>query len=151
MFYSSSTGTDSLMTLTFTFKDGDGDIGLGQEDTIAPFDPRKDKYSKATNPYYNNLHIEYYEWLDTAFSQIIKDLDPDATPPVYDTLRYLYRIENITPEGRHKAIRGDIEVKIYPSPHFDARDTVRYEFYIYDRALNKSNSVQTPPLVWKRR
>lgn len=145
-----SDGTDSVMTLIFTFRDGDGDIGLDQGDTLPPFQADRDKYYKARNPFYNNLHIEYYEWMDTAFMQIIKELDPDAVPPVYDTLRYLYRVENITPEGRHKAIRGDIEVSIYASPHLDAKDTVQYRFYIYDRALHKSNLAETPRLVWKR-
>jgi hypothetical protein len=149
-FYMASDGTDSLMVLTFSFKDGDGDIGLNQQDTNPPFQAARDKYNFPTNPYYHNLHIDYYELIDNKYQQIIKDLDPDATPPVFDTLRYQYRIENITPDGRHKAIRGDIEVKIFPSPHFDAKDTVKYEFFIYDRALNKSNRASSPPIVWKR-
>lgn len=150
IFYSASDGTDSVMTLIFTFKDGDGDIGLDQGDTNAPFQAIRDKYNRPTNPYYNNLHVDYYEWMDTSFQMVVKDLDPDATPPVYDTLRYLYRIENITPEGRHKAIRGDIEVQVFPSPHPDAMDTVQYSFYIYDRALHQSNIALSPALVWKR-
>lgn len=149
-FYMANDGTDSVMLLTFGFKDGDGDIGLDQQDTNPPYQAQRDKYNKPTNPYYHNLHIDYYELIDNQYQQIIKELDPDATPPVYDTLRYKFRIENITPEGRHKAIRGDIEVKIQPSPHFDAKDTVKYSFYIYDRALNKSNVVETPMIVWKR-
>jgi hypothetical protein len=150
IFYSGSDGSDSLMTLIFSFKDGDGDIGLGQADTFAPFQATRDKYNNPTNPYYNNLHIDYLESYEGVFGQVIKDLDPDATPPVFDTLRYLYRIENITPDGRHKAIRGDIEVNIYPSPYPDAQDTVKYKFFIYDRALNKSNVVESPPLIWIR-
>ena len=150
VFYPGENGADSIMTLIFTFKDGDGDIGLDQGDTLPPFQATRDKYNNPLNPYYNNLHIDYYESFDGVFGQVIKDLDPDATPPVYDTLRYLYRIENITPDGRHKAIRGDIEVNIYPSPHPDAQDTVKYKFYIYDRSLNKSNVVESPPIVWIR-
>lgn len=149
-FMRASDGTDSVMTLVFSFRDGDGDIGLDQADTLPPFQADRDKYNKARNPFYNNLHVEYFEWIDTSFQQIVRELDPDALPPVYDTLRYLYRIENITPEGRHKAIRGDFEINIYPSPHPDAKDTVMYRFYLYDRALNKSNVAETPPLVWKR-
>lgn len=150
VFLRGNDGTDSIMILTFTFKDGDGDIGLNQQDTFPPFQPNRNRYNKAANPFYYNLHIDYFEKDNNVFSQVIKELEPDSIPPVYDTLKYVYRIENITPEGRHKAIRGDIEVKIAPSPHFDAKDTVVYQFYVYDRNLNKSNVVRSPELVWKR-
>jgi hypothetical protein len=150
LFFPANDGTDSIMKLVFTFKDGDGDIGLDQTDTFPPFQADWNKYKKATNPFYYNLHVNYFELVDNQFQHVVKILDPDATPPVYDTLRNLYRIENITPEGRHKAIRGDIEVSIFPSPYPDAKDTVRYKFFIYDRALNKSNEVETPNIIWKR-
>lgn len=149
-FLRGSDGTDSLLIFTFSFKDGDGDIGLNQQDTFPPFQADRNRYNQASNPYYYNLHIDYFEKFNNRFIQIIKELEPDSVPPVYDTLKYVYRVENITPEGRHKAIRGDIEVKIAPSPHPDARDTVVYQFYIYDRSLNKSNVVKSPELIWKR-
>jgi hypothetical protein len=150
-FYQSSSGADSIMLLTFTFKDGDGDIGLDQSDTLFPFQADRNRYNKATNPFHYNLNIDYYELIDNKYSLILQELEPDSVPPIYDTLKYNFRIENITPEGRHKAIRGDIEVQIYPNPQPFAKDTVKYKFYIYDRALNQSNTVETPALVWKRR
>lgn len=150
VFLPAANGIDSLLILTFSFKDGDGDIGLNQQDTFPPFQPDRNRYNKAANPYYYNLHVDYFEKNNTIFTQVIKELEPDSIPPVYDTLKYVYRIENITPDGRHKAIRGDIEVKIAPSPHFDAKDTVLYQFYIFDRSLNQSNVDRSPELVWKR-
>ncbi len=150
LFYKSSSGIDSIMVLAFTFKDGDGDIGLDQSDTFYPYQADRDRYNKATNPYHYNLNIDYYELIDNKFSMILQELEPDSVPPIYDTLKYNFRIENITPEGRDKAIRGDIEVQIYPNPQPFAKDTVKYKFYIYDRALNKSNTVETPSLIWKR-
>ena len=149
-FLRGSDGIDSIMILTFSFKDGDGDIGLNQKDTFPPFQPDRNRYNEAANPYYYNLHIDYFERFNNKFSQVIKELEPDSVPPVYDTLKYVYRVENITPDGRHKAIRGDIEVKIAPSPHPDAQDTVVYQFYLYDRNLNQSNVVRSPELIWKR-
>lgn len=150
-FYKSANGTDSLMVLAFTFKDGDGDIGLDQGDTFPPFQASRDRYNRASNPFHYNLNIDYYELIDNQFSLILQELEPDSVPPIYDTLKYNFRVENITPEGRHKAIRGDIEVHIFPSPQPFAKDTVLYKFFIYDRALNKSNVTQTPTIVWKRR
>ncbi len=138
-------GSDSLMTLIFTFKDGDGDLGLTQSDTFPPYnavlDPNNN--NKSLNPYYNNLYIDYLESIDGIFQYV-------TAPFTTDTLNYSFRFESLTPTGRHKAIRGDIEVQLSPSPYPDARDTVMYKFFIYDRALHKSNLVETPPLIWKR-
>lgn len=142
---SNTEGIDSVMTLIFTFKDGDGDLGLTQADTFPPYNPVLDpnNNNKSLNPYYNNLYIEYLESVDGIFQYV-------TAPFTTDTLNYAFRFESLTPSGRHKAIRGDIEVQISPSPYKNARDTVIYKFFIYDRALHKSNLIETPPIVWKR-
>jgi hypothetical protein len=138
-------GIDSIMVLSFTFKDGDGDLGLNQSDTIAPFNAVTDSTGKSLNPYYNNIHFGYEERINGEFKFVTNPFN------VFDTLNYAYRFENISPDGRHKAIRGDIEVKIGPNQYPNAGDTCRYKFFIYDRALHKSNLAETPSLVWKRR
>ncbi len=134
------------MVLVFSFKDGDGDLGLTQADTMPPFNAVLDPLNnnKSLNPYYNNLYIDYLELIEGTFQNIV-------APFTTDTLSYPFRFESITPEGRHKAIRGDIEVNIPPAPpQFNPHDTVMYRFFIYDRALHKSNVVETPALIWKR-
>lgn len=143
-FLSTQAGIDSLLILTFSFKDGDGDLGLSQGDTLAPFNAVIDSTGKSINPYYNNIHFEYQEKYQGVFNYVTNPFN------VYDTLTYAYRFESITPDGRHKAIRGDIEVTIGPSYYPNAQDTTFYRFYIYDRALHKSNIVETPSIVWKR-
>ncbi len=144
-FISGSNGKDSLMKLIFTFKDGDGDIGLKNEDTLSPFNPVFDSTNKSLNPYYFNLYVNYTHKINGVF-------EPFIFPFTTDSLNYQYRIQYLTPDGRHKAIRGDIEVMLVPAPIFSTAiyDTAKYSFYIYDRALNKSNNTETPPLVWRR-
>jgi hypothetical protein len=142
-FFQNSEGIDTMMVLVFTFKDGDGDLGLNGTDTLAPYNAVLDANGKNINPYYYNLYIDYLEQINGKFQHV-------TLPFSTDTLRYSYRFENITPEGRHKAIRGDIEIKISPSPFPNPSDTVMYKFYIYDRALNKSNVAESTPIIWNR-
>lgn len=142
-FYQNAEGVDTAMILVFSFKDGDGDLGLDGKDTLAPFNAVLDANGKNLNPYYYNLKIDYLEKINGNFQYV-------TLPFSSDTLRYSFRFENITPEGRHKAIRGNIEIRISPSPFPNPSDTVMYQFYIYDRALNKSNTAVSIPLVWRR-
>jgi len=143
-FLKSLDGKDSMLVITITYKDGDGDLGLNQTDTFAPFNPVTDSLGKSLNPYYQNLHINYFEKYEGIFSVVTNPFN------VSDTLAYAFRFESLTPEGRHKSIRGDIEVKISPNAYPTAQDTTMYEVYIYDRALHKSNLVKSPAIIWNR-
>ncbi len=139
---------DSLLKLTFTFRDGDGDIGLNAVDTFYPFNPSFDPLTrKLLNPYYFNCYVEYEEMVDGVYQPYI----PIGS---VDTFLYTYRLPNITPDGRHKSIRGDIELDILMSASQRQSqkliDTIRYSIYIYDRTLNKSNKITTPPIYWRR-
>lgn len=114
-------------TLIFTFIDGDGDIGLEQSDTTGPFNP--------DSIYYYNLFTELFKWQDTSFVQHEFKLPPN------------FRILRIpTPEGVNKTVNGDIEVKMKESFPVEPSDSFYYRFYIYDRALNKSNVDSTIPV-----
>ena len=135
-------GADSVLILSFKFKDGDGDIGLGQGDTMAPFNAI-DSAGIPKNPYYFNLYLEYLEFYEGKFNYVLY-------PFREDTFNYRFRVQSLTPEGPHKAIRGDIAVTVEPSPFADAHDTVMYKILLYDRALHPSNKIETPPIVWKR-
>ncbi len=143
-FLQSTDGKDSLLVLTFTYKDGDGDLGLNQSDTLSPFNPVIDSVGKSLNPFYQNLHINYLEKYQGLFQAVTNPFN------AADTLTYAFRFESLTPDGRHKSIRGDIEVKISPNAYPNAADTTLYELYIYDRALHKSNVVQSPVVIWNK-
>ena len=115
--------------LTVSFTDGDGNIGLEKGDTTGKFSP--------DSRYHHNLFLEYYEKKNGDW--VKRDLDP----PFY------YRIPPLEPEGRSKALEGDIRVHIKPtyydptSPH----DTIKFSAQLADRDLNESNIVETDPII----
>lgn len=115
--------------LSITFQDGNGDIGLTARDTLPP-------YNKEGNYYYNFV-IRYFEKRDTGYAEVVLD------PP------YSLRLPMLNMGYTGKAIKGLIAdtLAMDPSPAFD---TVRFEVFIYDRALNKSNVVTTPDIVLRR-
>jgi hypothetical protein len=116
--------------LTISFKDGNGDIGLAPNQKYPPFD--------TGSIYYYNYYIDYYESQNGTFVKV--ELDPP----------YHARIPYLTPDDPDKAIKGIIvdTLTLNPMPLYD---TVKFKFYIYDRALNKSNVDSTPPIILKRR
>jgi hypothetical protein len=116
--------------LTISFKDGNGDIGLRTDQTSPPFD--------SGSIYYYNYIIDYYEKQHGKFVKI--DLDPS----------YNARIPYLTPTDPNKAIKGIIVDTLILNP-IPVYDTVKFKFYIYDRALNKSNVDSTPPIILRRR
>ncbi len=117
-----------LLTLSFT--DGDGDLG---EEII-------DDSTLPTPPL--NLFIDYFELQDGDWKQIINEETGD-TLVLHGTMPYL------TPGGKNKNISGTIEQTLFINI-FNDYDTFRYEVYIQDRALHKSNTVITPSFIKKR-
>lgn len=133
--------TDTLIGVIFSYRDGDGDIGLNPGDTFAPFNSIKGENDKELNPYHYNLHIDYLTLQDGVFKPVI-------IPNTTDTLRYQARLQNITPDGKHKAIRGDIDWQIPPAFDQGIGRTVKLRIKIYDRALNASNTVESQVIVF---
>lgn len=129
-------GTDSA-NFAFTFTDGDGDIGLDQDDTIGNFAPGQ--------PYYYNFIMTYY-YKDASGNFVPFDANP-ATPAVMDTLQYRYRIPDITPEGQNKVLDGEMRIKLLAPYYGIGHQEFKYEAYIYDRSLQKSNVIITPVLT----
>lgn len=115
--------------LAFDFQDGDGDIGLNPGDTFSPYNRGGD--------YYYNLVIRYFEKRDSVYAEVVLD------PP------FSARIPVLNPDYPGKAIKGFLAdtLTMDPSP---AYDTIRLEYYIYDRALNKSNVLTTPDIPLRK-
>ncbi|MFH1296792.1 MAG: hypothetical protein ABIJ04_05900 [Bacteroidota bacterium] len=115
--------------LSFDFQDGNGDIGLNPGDTFPPFNRGGD--------YYYNLVIRYFEKQDSIYVEVVLE------PP------FSARIPVLNPDYPGKAIRGFIldTLAMDPSPAFD---TVRFEFFLYDRALNKSNVLTTTDIPLRK-
>ena len=116
--------------LTISFQDGDGDIGLDPGDLSPPFD--------TGSVYYYNYFIDLYEKKNGIF---VKDTTLNIP------LRY--RIPDLTPADRNKAIKGIIvdTIPLNPNPVYD---TIQFSMFIYDRALHKSNVAFTPEIVVRR-
>ncbi len=115
--------------LTISFKDGNGDIGLRPEETQPPYD--------TGSIYYYNFIIDYYERQNGIYVKL------NTTVP------FSARIPYLTPDDPNKAIKGFIVDTITLNPH-PAHDTIKFKFFIYDRALHKSNTDSTPPIILRR-
>ncbi len=123
---------DNKAILKFSFQDGDGDIGLDDtpKDLMPPFD--------TTSVYYYNFYLEYYEKQNGVFTKIDLDLEQNGRIP---------RLSNVYPES----IEGEIDMQILINNPLSNYDTVKFDFYIYDRDLNMSNIESTPEIIIKKR
>lgn len=122
-----------LGELVFLFEDGDGDIGMPESDSIAPNDSSQ-----------YNLFLKLYKKINMQYIEVGRD---ELGAPLF------YRIPYIEPrEGQNKTLQGNIKIDFeYPTLDYD---TIRYDFYMYDRARNKSNTESTTDISfteWKNK
>jgi hypothetical protein len=109
--------------LSFFFEDGDGDVGLnppefGQTDST-------------------NLFLTLYRKID---GEMVRAKPGDPLYPSDYRIPYMVRL------GQNKILRGTISVTflyLFYSP----TDTIKYDFYIQDRALHKSNLASTSEII----
>lgn len=109
----------NAVDLTFSFIDGNADFGV----------------DKSENPVDTlNFFMIPFQKTDGAYDSI--DVD------VYGRKYTISRNESLDRIGQNKTVKGDIKVQIqyFIDPPFD---TIRYDFYIVDRAGNKSNVEST--------
>jgi hypothetical protein len=106
--------------LTFYFEDGDGDLGLP-----AP--------ENQEEPDTINLFVSLFRVNDGTITPAPDD-DPFKTAG--------FRIPFMDRVGRYKILRGDISV-VFLYLFYSREDTIRYDFYIKDRAGNISNTVSS--------
>jgi hypothetical protein len=109
--------------LRFRFEDGDGDVGL---------DNPKSGQTDSTNLFLTLYRIKNGE-------RVAAKQDDPIFPSAY-RIPYMERL------GRDKIIKGTISVTflyLFYSPG----DTIAYDFYIEDRALNQSNVASTTDIV----
>jgi len=120
--------------LAFFYTDGDGDLGLRSNDTLPPFNQG--------SPYYYNIIVHYYEKQDGEFVEV-PIIDPDGNSTI---INFNGRFPYLTPAGIHKAIKGVIQDTLPVNNPNSKYDTIKFRVYIYDRALNKSNEIETPEI-----
>lgn len=131
-----NTESDSALVIVFSFVDGDGDLGLGQGDTNPPYNPK--------SIYYNNFYAKYYEYVDSQFIQVRPEI---GGIPYGDTIRFSFRFPDLRTQTNNKALKGDIEITLSDISPVKS-PTIKFDFFIYDRALHKSNMIETEPIVF---
>ena len=116
-------GTDELMAvLNISFVDGDGDIGVMYRfDTISRI-----HYTWHTK--LPDMTYETYQFPDTTINS--------AEIPYGDVMN--------KDDAYNKTLKGTIKIALPPPTETQGIDTMRIEFYIVDRARNKSNIAHTP-------
>ena len=133
--YDSYSFNGDSLNLTFNFTDGDGDIGLNDHDTITPYD---------TSSFFQyNLYIHYFEKDDQ--NGWVNGMNLSG-----DTVIFTYRIEPIITKGKTKGIKGKMDVNLthlYYNTLSNQSDTIKYSIQLIDRALNKSNIVESAEIV----
>ena len=137
------TGVTQRGVLIITYTDGDGNIGLAPGDTLPPFN-----YG---SKYYYNMIITYYEmhhgeWEETPLVYW------NAEDQEFDTLTFNARIPVLTPLSGNQAIKGFIQDTLFLYNPLSKKeyDTIKFGVSIIDRALNESNTVETPAIIVKR-
>lgn len=121
--------------IIFEFTDGEGDIGLADDQTDAPYN--------FGSEYYYNVYVEYLEKDDAEGYKY--SLDPNG-----DTIAFPIRIHPILDLDESKPIKGKMEVTLSPlyyNPFSDQSDTIKYRIQLIDRALNKSNWIESDEIV----
>jgi len=116
--------------LDISYQDGDGNIGLNDNDTFPPF--------QKNGPYYYNYVIKCFEKRNGVYE------------PLNDSIPFSARIPVLSPDDPNKAISGFImdTITFYPPIFYD---TIKFEAFIYDRSLNKSNVITTPEILRRRK
>jgi len=121
-------GVDVKVVPSFSFKDGDGDIGYPDGDSINM-----------------SVFVYYYKKKGGVFYLKFK---PDSSK------NFNVKLPMILNDGIKRPIKGDIDYLIdlsFDPPSLSKTDTIYFEFYLQDRALNKSNLIASPIIVLKKR
>ncbi len=122
-------GTDTLdnevyqIAIRFSFVDGDGDLGLSPSDTLGDFGPQGD--------YYYNLKFSFWEKINGEYI-------------LTENIKPYYRFQNISKsQTTNNVLKGEMVVEIELTTTTNYQDSSKFDFFIYDRALNKSNVAET--------
>ena len=122
----------------FSFTDPDGDIGLKNEDTLGAF--------AFGQPYYFDFHMKIFKFDTVSQSWVSGVYVVTNTPPnPNDSFGvFKYRIPFVENNSKDKSLTGEVYVQMAGFRPTTTIKRFRYEFYIFDRAHNKSNVVTTP-------
>jgi len=120
---------DSLGLLRISYTDGDGDIGFYPDEPVEPLN--------------YNYYLKMFQYVNNQLVEV---------EPANNEVPFNARIPILTPTGRNKNIKGTIDrsLDLYFARQVLLSDTIKFEIYIKDRALNVSNVVETPLYIIKK-
>lgn len=113
--------------IDINFKDGDGDIGVSSSDST------------------RTMWINYY-YKDTVTQKYVA-FCYGCTSTNHDSLKTSYVIRAPKDSYLGKPISGEIIVRLQQFRHSRKIKNVKYVVYLYDKAGNKSNVIETPELI----
>ena len=154
---------EDLLTLKFEFEDGDANPGLATTQTSAPFHEynyitingdtlppsRVDDFviDSVKNIYFSNTILYTYLLVEGEFQKAFYGIDLING----DTIeRPDVRFPPVTQKVNGQPVSGTIEVDIntrFFSALWLETDTLRFEFYVFDRDLQRSNTIVTTPFT----
>jgi len=114
--------------LNFYFEDGDGDLGLNK--------PTAGTSTDTTNLFFSLLRKTGGTFVPVSDTDPLKPSD--------------YRIPYMDRQGQNKILRGNISITFYYF-FFSPTDTIKYEFYLKDRAGHISNSSSTSEIILNKK
>ncbi len=145
VYYQDNNGKDTLVDFVFSLVDGDGDIGF-----------RDNEFDQSCGADNFNLYIAYEEKNGSAYRPKKLWLEVTEVTPACDTLVYFdsvqvkfnQRMQYIEPAGNSKGIEATVTYKMdYASALVLLSQAGRFDFYIRDRAGNKSNRLYTEDIL----
>lgn len=126
-------------SLILGFTDGDGDVGLNSDYIYPPFD--------SASIYHYNFYVSIFEKINGNFVPFIVF---NQSTQQNDTIIFKYRIPYIEPVSANGSLKGEFSTKMdidLMLPYLHS-DTVKFEAYIFDRKLHKSNIITTPIIIF---
>jgi hypothetical protein len=131
---------DSIL-VTINFQDGDGDLGLtATEGTSAPYTPTYYGANFYATPFVKTAQTGGFDSLK------------NARPMLQLRKNYLYeRFDHpsTTTDNRAAPLRGTLKrsYRFVPGSQFLPGDEVKFRISIFDRALHRSNEIETTSII----
>ena len=116
--------TDQMAVLVFSFVDGDGDIGVRTPD---------DSISKI-----------HYTWHKKMPDRTYRPYQFPKTGTINDSTVIPYNSVMNKDGANNKTLKGTVQIALFPPDQPQDIDTMRIEYFIFDRARHKSNVDYTP-------
>jgi hypothetical protein len=131
---------DSLR-IVIRFEDGDGDLGLTSDDNQPPFNPAYETPAGEKIPqgeYFYNYFVTMYIKRNGVF-QVFQFPNAGGLNS---------RFFPLAPDGRVGPLEGDLKYTVkFDSKNFTIGDVVKFDVYIVDKKLNKSNRITTDEIT----